>query len=270
MEAKEKKDKNDLIIKPMPLDTEKEDTKIAKLDKRLFGHPFRCVIVGSSGGGKSSFLYSLLNDKKMYADFFDKILIWNGSPRYNSQFRKLKNTEVYNEYDQQEIQDIVNEIRQMQEQRKAEGLRYFRILFVFDDYSSKGLVSRNSINIIDDVFCSGRNAGISIILTSQVYKHINRNCRMTNVTHLVVMGVNQEMMKEIAEEHQSEFAIPDDIINIYKDIRKKDNYGHLIVDYKRPAKERFRTLNKIYKIEDNAELVEQSKREDGSMGKKGS
>jgi hypothetical protein len=39
--------------------------------------------------------------------------------------------------------------------------------------------------------------------------------------------------------------------NIYKDIRKKDNYGHLIVDYKKPAKERFRTLNKIYKIEDN-------------------
>ena len=31
MEAKEKKD---LIIKPMPLDTEKEDTAIAKLDKR--------------------------------------------------------------------------------------------------------------------------------------------------------------------------------------------------------------------------------------------
>jgi hypothetical protein len=257
MEAKEKK--NDLVIKPMPLDAEKEDTKIAKLDKRLFGHPFRSVIVGSSGGGKSSFLYSLLSDKKMYADFFDKILIWNGSPRYNTQFRKLKNTEVYNNYDQEEIQGIVNEIRQMQEQRKSEGLRYFRILFVFDDYSSKGLVSRNSINIIDDVFCSGRNAGISIILTSQVYKHINRNCRMTNVTHLVVMGVNQEMMKEIAEEHQSEFAVPDDIVNIYKDIRKKDNYGHLIVDYKRPAKERFRTLNKIYKIEDNAELVEQSK-----------
>ena len=61
-----------------------------------------------------------------------------------------------------------------------------------------------------------------------------------------------------------------DIVNIYKDIRKKDNYGHLIVDYKRPAKERFRTLNKIYKIEDENGLGEQSKREDGSMGKKAS
>lgn len=250
----------DLLIKPMPLDTEREDKKISKLDKRLFGHPFRCVIVGSSGGGKSSFLYSMLSDNKMYGDFFDKVLIWNGSPRYNSQFRKLKNTEVYNTFDTEEIQNIVSEIRILQEERKAQGLRYYRILFVFDDYSSKGLVNRQSINIIDDIFCSGRNAGISIIITSQVYKHINRNCRMTNVTHLVVMGVNQEMMKEISEEHQSEFATPDDIVNIYKDIRKKDNYGHLIVDYKRPAKERFRTLNKIYKIEDNAELVEQSQR----------
>jgi hypothetical protein len=60
------------------------------------------------------------------------------------------------------------------------------------------------------------------------------------------------MMKEISEEHQSEFATPDDIVNIYKDIRTKDSYGHLIVDYKKPAKERFRTLNKIYKIEDVA------------------
>lgn len=258
----------DLIIKPMPLDNEKEDSKISKLDKRLFGHPFRCVIVGSSGGGKSSFLYSLLSDKKMYADFFDKVLIWNGSPRYNTQFRKLKNVEVFNSFDPEEIKNIVDEIRIMQEERKAENLRYYRILFVFDDYSSKGLVSRNSINIIDDVFCSGRNAGISIILTSQVYKHINRNCRMTNVTHLVVMGVNQEMMKEISEEHQSEFATPDDIVSIYKDIRTKDNYGHLIVDYKKPAKERFRTLNKVYKIEDNVQLAKEGIRDnEKSSGK---
>jgi hypothetical protein len=266
MEKKEK----DLIIRPMPLDTEKEDTKIAKLDKRLFGHPFRCVIVGSSGGGKSSFLYSLLNDKKMYADFFDKVLIWNGSPRYNTQFKKLKNVEVYNSFDTEEIQNIVSEIRLLQEERKAQGLRYYRILFVFDDYSSKGLVSRNSINVIDDVFCSGRNAGISIILTSQVYKHINRNCRMTNVTHLVVMGVNQEMMKEISEEHQSEFTTPDDIVNIYKDIRKKDSYGHLIVDYKRPAKERFRTLNKVYKIEEENGLGKQGKGKAESVGEESS
>jgi len=257
MEQKQK----DLIIKPMPLDSEKEDSKIAKLDKRLFGHPFRCVIVGSSGGGKSSFLYSLLTDKRMYGDFFDKVLIWNGSPRYNSQFRKIKNAEVFNTFDPDEIKNIVDEIRVLQEERKAENLRYYRILFVFDDYSSKGLVGRNSINIIDDVFCSGRNAGISIILTSQVYKHINRNCRMTNVTHLVVMGVNQEMMKEISEEHQSEFAIPDDIVNIYKDIRTKDAYGHLIVDYKKPAKERFRTLNKIYKLEDDVRLVKEGIRD---------
>jgi hypothetical protein len=72
---------------------------------------------------------------------------------------------------------------------------------------------------------------------------------MTNTTHLIVMGVNQEMMKEIAEEHQSEYATPDDIISIYKNIRKEDQYGHLIVDYTRPPKERFRTLNKTYKVE---------------------
>jgi hypothetical protein len=74
---------------------------------------------------------------------------------------------------------------------------------------------------------------------------------MTNVTHLVVMGVNKTMLQEIAEEHQSEFADPDDIIEIYKDIKKNDSYGHLIVDYTKPSKDRFRTLNKIYRIEDN-------------------
>jgi hypothetical protein len=241
--------KKDLKIVPMPLDSETKDTKIEKLDKRLFGHPFRAVIVASSGGGKSSFLYSLISQKSMYEGFFDKILIWNGSPRYNGQFKKIKNAEVYNNFDPVEIKTIVDEIREIQTQRKAEGLRYFRVLFIFDDYSSKGLVSRNSVNIVDDVFCSGRNAGISIIITSQVYKHINRNCRMTNTTHLIVMGVNQEMMKEIAEEHQSEYATPDDIISIYKNIRKEDQYGHLIVDYTRPPKERFRTLNKTYKVE---------------------
>lgn len=245
----------ELKILPMPLDNETRDMKVEKLDKRLLGHPFRAVVVAASGGGKSSFIYTLISQKKMYADFFDKILIWNGSPRYNAQYKKIKNVEVYNRFDQDEITDIVNEIRMLQEQRKQEGLRYYRILFIFDDYSSKGLVSRNSVNIVDDIFCSGRNAGISIMITSQVYKHINRNCRMTNLTHLIVMGVNRDMLNEIAEEHQSELATPDDVINIFKDIRKKDSYGHLIVDYTRPPAERFRTLNKVYRIENtNADV----------------
>lgn len=249
------KKETELKILPMPLDTEVKDTKVEKLDKRLFGHPFRAVIVASSGGGKSSFLYTFISQKKMYGEFFDKIFVWNGSPRYNNQFKKIKNCEVFNTFDEEQINTLVNEIRVVQKERKDAGLRYYRILFVFDDYSSKGLVSRNSVNVIDDIFCSGRNAGISIIITAQVYKHINRNCRMTNLTHLVVMGVNQEMLREIADEHQSELATPDDIINIFKDIRTKDNYGHLIVDYTRPAKERFRTLNKVYRIEENAELA---------------
>lgn len=246
----EEKPKKELKILPMPLDNEVKDKKLEKLDKRLFGHPFRSVMVASSGGGKSSFLYTLVSSKDMYEGFFDKILVWNGSPRYNEQFKKLKNVEVFNKFDEEEIKNIVDEIRILQKQRKDDGLRYYRILFIFDDYSSKGLVSRGSINIIDDVFCSGRNAGMSIIITSQVYKHINRNCRMTNVTHLVVLGVNGEMLKEIAEEHQSEHATPDDVIEIYKNIRKNDSYGHMIVDYTKPSKDRFRTLNKVYHIED--------------------
>jgi hypothetical protein len=247
----------ELKILPMPVDTEAKDIKVEKLDKRLFGHPFRAVLVASSGGGKSSFLYTMISSPDMYKEFFDKILVWNGSPRYNDQFKKIKNLEVYNKFDQKEIKEIVDEIRVMQKQRKDDGLRYYRFLLIFDDYSSKGLVNKGSINIIDDIFCSGRNAGISIIITSQVYKHINRNCRMTNVTHLVIMGVNKKMLEEIADEHQSEFASTDDIVNIYKDIKSKDEYGHLIVDYTRPPKERFRTLNKVYKIED--------KKEDGNI-----
>lgn len=240
----------ELKIHPIPLEDETEDKAINKLDKRLFGHPFRSVIVASSGGGKSSFIHSLLKQTKMYGNFFDKVLIWNGSPRYNNTYQKLKNTEVYNEYDEEEIKNLVDEIRQLQEERKRENKRYLRILFVFDDYSSKGLVKRNAVNIVDDIFCSGRNAGISVMITAQVYKHINRNCRMSNVTHLVVMGVNQEMLKEIADEHQSENATPDDVIKIYNTIRNDDNYGQLIVDYTKPIKNRFRTLNKTFKIED--------------------
>jgi hypothetical protein len=243
----------ELTISPMPVDTETKDLKVEKLDKRLFSHPFRAVLVASSGGGKSSFLYSFISKPDMYKDFFDKILVWNGSPRYNDQFKKIKNLEVYNKFDEEEIKNIVDEIRVIQKQRKDDGLRYYRFLLIFDDYSSKGLVNKGSVNIIDDIFCSGRNAGISIIITSQVYKHINRNCRMTNVTHLVIMGVNKKMLEEIADEHQSEFASTDDIVNIYKHIKSKDEYGHLIVDYTRPPKERFRTLNKVYRIEDKTE-----------------
>jgi len=102
----------------MPVDTETRDLKVEKLDKRLFSHPFRAVIVASSGGGKSSFLYSLISKPDMYKDFFDKILVWNGSPRYNDQFKKIKNCEVYNKFDEEEIKTIVDEIRVIQKQRK--------------------------------------------------------------------------------------------------------------------------------------------------------
>ena len=128
--------KPDLKIFPMPLSGETEDKRIGKLDNRLFGHPFRMLIVASSGGGKSSFIYSLLKQKKMYGDFFDKILIWNGSPRYNEQYQALPNTEVFNDYDEAEIKSIYDEIKALQKERKDNNKRYLRILFVFDDYSS--------------------------------------------------------------------------------------------------------------------------------------
>jgi len=78
---------------------------------------------------------------------------------------------------------------------------------------------------------------------------------MTNVTHLVLMGVNREQLNEIADEHQSESANPDDIVNLYQKIRKEDPYGHLIVDYTKGMKNRYRTLNKTYKIEDSNGLA---------------
>ncbi len=71
-----KKDKNNwlkIIVPP----TNKHKVKTTKaMDEHIIAkHPFRAVMSGCSGSGKSCLLLNLLSNKRMYANYFDIIFI---------------------------------------------------------------------------------------------------------------------------------------------------------------------------------------------------
>jgi len=95
----------EIKISGIPQAQDIPDNRWDKLHKKypdLPAPPFRMIVLGQSGSGKSSFVYSML--KKYYKGYFDQIVIFSGTVDSNSAWNKIKDhqgdsPQVFNEYD---------------------------------------------------------------------------------------------------------------------------------------------------------------------------
>lgn len=128
-------------IKPVPSSTQFDDKRFKKLNTefggKLFKPPFRMTIVGASGSGKTSFVYSLLDD--IYHKYFDLIYIFSMTASSDDALAKIKcndgeGPEIFHEFDLADFKDLIDEIQEEQEARKEEKKVPLRICMLFDDF----------------------------------------------------------------------------------------------------------------------------------------
>jgi len=214
----------------------------------LFKPPFRVIVIAPSNSGKSVLISNLISSRDLpYRKFFKKnIFIWSSTfhlddPSF-SMSDNIEKENVFNEYNEQSIMEIVNEqtgIIKQYTKKKAPHL-----LFIFDDVVQDLTQSRQSVII--KLYFSARHFNISLILLSQQYKMVPRPVRLNASDVIIFQTGNNAEITKISEEQ----AIPaDKFKQILKDATSEP-FSFLVIHNKLPIKERYqlRLSNYIYDI----------------------
>ena len=150
-------------------------------------HPYRILIVGGSGSGKTNALFNLINNQP----YIDKIYMYAKDPcetKYQCLINKREKVglnhfdpKAFMEYSN-DMQDVYKNIEDYNPGKKR------KILIVFDDMIAD-MINEERLNpIVTELFIRGRKLNISIVFITQSYFKVPKDFRL-NSTHFFIMKI---------------------------------------------------------------------------------
>ena len=147
-------------------------------------HPYRILIIGGSGSGKTNALFNLINNQPD----IDKIYLYVKDP-YEAKYHYLikKSEKVgLNHYDDpkafieysNDMQDVYKNIEDYNPEKKR------KILIVFDDMIADMIDNKKLNPIITELFIRGRKLNVSIVFITQSYFKVPKDVTL-NSTHFL-------------------------------------------------------------------------------------
>ena len=181
---------------------DKSDNNV--IDKGLIDNvPFRTIICGASGLGKTNFLANMILKNEWYNKEFygDDIYIFSPLKNDNKMNtiisqKEIPEENVFTEFDDDILKEIYDlSVREFEERTNAKK-RIYNKLIILDDLSYSGVLKEKQMGQINRVFCNGRKHNISIIITSQKYTQISTVARC-NFTSAVLYNTSNSQVEAI-------------------------------------------------------------------------
>ena len=196
-------------------------------------HPYRVLIIGGSGSGKTDELLNLINNQPD----IDKIYLYAKDP-YESKYQYLinkhekvgldhfKDPKAFMEYSN-DMEDVYKNIENYNPGKKR------KILIAFD-YMIADMINNKKLNpVVTELFIRGRKLNISIVFITQSYLKVPKDVRL-NSTHFFIMKIpNKRELQEIALNHSSDIDFKD-FIKIHKKCTAEP-YSFLVNDTTLPS-----------------------------------
>ena len=178
--------------------------------------PFRILIIGPLGSGKTNTLLHLINNLHP----IDKIYLYakdKHEPKYEYLINKREQAGIKNLNDphafiaySDDIDDVLDDTNNYNKNRDK------KVLIVFDDMIADIEYNKNSKRIIKELFYRASKINVSIAFITQSYFRALKDARL-NSTHNILMKIgNKKELKRIAEEKSGHLD--------YKDFLKMYNY----------------------------------------------
>ena len=168
-------------------------------------HPYRILIIGGSGSGKTNTLLNLINEQKD----IDKIYLYAkdlSEPKYEYLIKNHENTGIKHLNDSKAFIECSNKMDDVYENINDYNLsRKRKVLIIFDDMSS----SKKLQTIIKELFIRCRKLNISLVFITQSYFPIPKDVRL-NSTHYFIMKINNKReLQNIAINHSADVDYKD-------------------------------------------------------------
>tara|TARA_E500000318_G_C3556414_1_gene211372 strand:+ start:127 stop:891 length:765 start_codon:yes stop_codon:yes gene_type:complete len=211
--------------------------------------PFRMLLVGRSGSGKSNILSCMVALDSWYNKDFegDNIYIWTGSPGDQKmqnliEFKDIPESNVFNSWRESEVSEIYDEMVSDWKQAIEEKKRPHNTLFIIDDlFFSNQFRSENVKNsMLNKIFQNSRKYNGNVIILAQKYSSIATPIR-ENANCLIAFSATNKQIDLI----KSDFDYLENR-NLFEKIYKKateDRHSFIFINIENPIKDRYLDSN---------------------------
>ena len=196
-------------------------------------HPYRILIIGGSGSGKTNTLLNLINEQRD----IDKIYLYAkdlSEPKYEYLIKNRENAGIKHLNDSKafiECSNTMDDIYENIDDYNSTGKR--KILIIFDDMIADIMTNKNFQAIIKVLFIRFRKLNISLVFITQSYFSVPKEVRL-NSTHYSIMGINNKKeLQNIAINHSVENDY-NHFMKIYREYTREP-YNSLTIDTTLPA-----------------------------------
>ena len=147
----------------------------------ILHHPYRILIIGGSGSGKTIALLNLINNQPD----IDKIYLYAKDPyetKYQFLINKRESTglkhfddpKAFIEYSNN-MQDVYKNINEYNADKER------KILIVFHDMIADMINNKKLNSIVAKLFIRGRKLNISLVFTTQSYLKVLKDVRLNSI-----------------------------------------------------------------------------------------
>lgn len=177
--------------------------KFTKQKAPLFDLPFRLLLVGKSGMGKTSIIGNMLLRNEMYRKDFDpeNIFIFSGSLDGDQKLKtiikelEIPESNLFDSYDETALEAVYDTLVDRFNEALDEKKRPQQSLVILDDLSFTGsmasAVKKN--DQLHRLFCNGRKYLISTLVTAQKYSQISTVAR-ENATGIIAGQMSNKQL----------------------------------------------------------------------------
>ena len=207
-------------------------------------HPYRILIVGGSGSGKTNTLLNLINEQKD----IDKIYLYVkdlSESKYKYLIKNRENVGVKHVNDPKAfiecsntMDDVYENIDDYNPNRKR------KILIVFDDMIADIMTNKKFQSIIKELPIRCRKLNISLVFIIQSYFSVPKDVRL-NSTHFLIMEINNKReLRNIAINHSVDIDYKD-FVKIYRECTKEP-HNFLTIDTTLPSSNSLKSRKNLF------------------------
>ena len=183
-------------------------------------HPYRIIITGGSGSGKTNAFINLINEQidigKIYLRARDL-----SKPKYEYLIKKRKdagikhvnNPNAFIEYSNT-MNDVYHNINNYNLIRKR------KTIIVLDDMIADIMTNKRFQAIIRELFIRCRKLNISFAFVTQSYFSVPKDVRLNSAHYLIMKINNKRELQNIAINHSADIDYGD-FIKIYRECTKE-------------------------------------------------
>ena len=207
-------------------------------------HPYRILIIGGSGSGKTNTLLNLINEQKD----IDKIYLYAkdlNESKYELLIKNRENSGIKHVNDSNAFIECSNTMEEVYENiGNYNPNRKRKILIVFDDMIADIMTNKKFQSLIKELFIRCRKINISLVFITQSYFSVPKDVRL-NSTHYLIMKINNRReLQNIAINHSADIDYKD-FMKIYRECTKEP-YSFLTIDTTLPSSNSLRFRKNLF------------------------